>query len=75
MRICSAEEAVALLRPADTMNLGFGPAQPCVLLEAMSERDDWEDFTVFGGMLIQVYPVFTKPGLTRTVRRPCSWNL
>jgi hypothetical protein len=27
MRRCSAEEAAALLRPRDTMILGFGPAQ------------------------------------------------
>jgi acyl-CoA hydrolase len=63
MKGCSAAEAVALLRPIDTMNLGFGPAQPRVLLEAMSERDDWEDLSVFGGMLLQVYAVFTKPGV------------
>jgi len=51
------------MRPEDTMCLGFGPAQPCTFLEAMSERDDWEDLTAFGGMLLQVYPVFTKPGV------------
>jgi acyl-CoA hydrolase len=60
MRRCSAEEAAALLRPMDTMCLGFGPAQPCELLVAMSKRDDWEDLTVFGGLLLQLYPVFTK---------------
>jgi hypothetical protein len=45
------------------MSLGFGPAQPCEFLEAMSKRDDWEDLTVFGGLLLQVYPVFTKSGV------------
>jgi hypothetical protein len=29
----------------------------------MSERDDWEELTAFGGMLLQAYPVFTKPGV------------
>lgn len=49
MKRCSAEEAAALLRPRDTMILGFGPAQPGVLLEEMGKRDDGEDLTVFGG--------------------------
>jgi hypothetical protein len=31
--------------------------------KALSKRDEWEDLTVFGGLLIQVYPVFTKPGV------------
>ncbi len=63
MKRCTAAQAAALLRPSDTMNLGFGPAQPGLLLEAMGERDDWEDLTVFGGMLLQVYQVFTKSGV------------
>ena len=45
------------------MCLGFGPAQPCSLLAAMSQRDDWEELTAFGGMLLDVYPVFTNPGV------------
>jgi len=45
MKRCSAEEAAALLRPRDTMILGFGPAQPGVLLEEMGKRDDGEDLT------------------------------
>lgn len=63
MRRCNPEEAAALLRPRDTMSLGFGPAQPFALLEAMGKRDGWEDLTVFGGLLGQLYPVFTKPGV------------
>ena len=55
MKRCSAEEAAALLRPRDTMILGFGPAQPGVLLEEMGKRDDGEDLTVFGGLLLQLY--------------------
>jgi hypothetical protein len=49
MKRCSAEEAAALLRPRNTMILGFGPAQPGVLLEEVDKRDDWEDLTIFGG--------------------------
>ena len=60
---CTGEQAAEVMRPKDSICLGFGPAQPCTLLEAMSKRDHWEDLTVFGGMLLQVYPVFTKPGV------------
>jgi len=63
MKRLSAVEAAALVRPRDTMNLGFGPAQPCALLEAMSRREDWEDLTVFAGLLHEVYAVFRKPGV------------
>ncbi len=63
MKRCSAEEAAALLRPRDTMILGFGPAQPGVLLEEMGKRNDWEDLTVFGGLLLQLYPIFAKSGV------------
>ena len=63
MKRCTAEQAVEAMRPKDTVCLGFGPAQPCTFLEAMSKRDDWEDLTAFGGMLLQVYAVFTKPGV------------
>ena len=45
MKRCSAEEAVKLIRPVDSLCLGFGPAQPCSLLESMSNREDWEDLT------------------------------
>jgi len=63
MRRCSAEEAAALLRSHDTLGLGFGPAQPVSLLEAMGERERWENLTVFGGLLGKLYSVFTKPGV------------
>jgi acyl-CoA hydrolase len=63
LKRCTAEQAVEAIRPKDTICLGFGPAQPCAFLEAMSERDGWEDLTAFGGMLLQLYPVFTKPGV------------
>jgi acyl-CoA hydrolase len=63
MKRCTAAEAAALLRPSDTLNVGLGPSQPCALLEAMAERDDWEDLITFGGLLVQLYAVFAKPGV------------
>ena len=63
MKICSAEEAAARVRPKDTLSVGFGPSQPSEFLEALSQRDDWEDLTVFAGLLLELYPVFAKPGV------------
>ena len=63
MKRCTAAEAAALIRPSDTLNVGLGPAQACALLEAMGERDDWEDLNAFGGLLVQLYAVFAKPGV------------
>ena len=63
MKRCSAEEAAALLRPRSTMMLGFGPAQPGVLLEEMGKRDDGEDLTELGGLMLQLYPIFAKSGV------------
>jgi acyl-CoA hydrolase len=63
MKHCTAEEAAALVQPRDSLCLGFGPAQPRSFLEALGERDGWQDLAVFGGLLVQLYPVFTKPGV------------
>ncbi|MBW2316468.1 MAG: acetyl-CoA hydrolase/transferase family protein [Deltaproteobacteria bacterium] len=63
MKICTADEAAALLRPEDTLIVGFGPAQPTSFLEALGGRSDFRDLTVFGGLLLQLYPVFTKDGV------------
>lgn len=49
MKRCSAEEAAALLRPRDTMILGFGPAQPGVVLEEMDKRDAGHDVAFLPG--------------------------
>lgn len=63
MKHCTASEAAALLRPVDSLSLAFGPGQPTSFLEALSERNDWEELTVFGGMMGQLFGVFTKPGV------------
>jgi len=63
MNRCTASEAAALLRPVDTLSVALGPGQPTSFLEALGERDDWEDLTIFGGMLGQLFAVFAKPGV------------
>src|SRR5262245_7804605 len=41
----------------------LGPGQPSTLLHALGERDDWEHLDVFGALLLDLYPLFTKPGV------------
>ncbi|MBM3673820.1 MAG: acetyl-CoA hydrolase/transferase family protein [Actinobacteria bacterium] len=57
------EEAVARLRPVDTLGVPLGPGIPGAFLHALGARDDWEDLTVFGALLVDLYAVFTHPGV------------
>jgi acyl-CoA hydrolase len=55
--------AADLVRPADTMAIPLGPGAPAAFLHALGERDDWQHLQVFGGLLLDLYAVFTKPGV------------
>lgn len=56
-------EAAALMRPHDRLGIPLGPGQPSAFLHALGERDDWEELTVFGALLVDLYTVFTQPGV------------
>src|SRR3954447_23317179 len=56
-------EAAALVRPVDTLGVPLGPGQPSAFLHALGERDDYEDVTIFGALLVDLYAFFTKPGV------------
>ena len=60
-RVATAAEAVAFVRPTDTLAVGLGPAHPGGFLHALGERDDWVDLQMFGALLTDLYTVFTKP--------------
>ncbi len=62
-RECTAAEAAALVRPADSLGLGLGPSHPSAFLHALGERDAFERLTVFGALLTEVYPLFARPGV------------
>ncbi len=62
--VCTPEEAVALLRPVDRIGFGLGPGIPDALLKALGARDEWEDLQVGGALCLNLYDVFTKPGVT-----------
>lgn len=62
-REMTAADAAALVRPTDTMAIPLGPGAPAEFLHALATRDDWEHLEVFGGLLLDLYAVFTKPGV------------
>jgi acyl-CoA hydrolase len=64
MRRLTLEEAAALLRPEDTLAVPLGPGQPSAFLHALSARDDWRNLTVFAALLVDLYPLFTRSGVT-----------
>ncbi len=62
-RAGSAADAAAVLRPADTLAIGLGPAHPVAFLHALGERDDWQDLLIFGALLTDLYQVVAAPGV------------
>jgi acyl-CoA hydrolase len=62
-KLRSMAEAVALVRPEDTMAAPIATGQPAAFLSALNERNDFRQLTVFSGLLIEPYAVFTKPGV------------
>lgn len=63
-RVLPVEEAVALLRPVDSLGFGLGPANPDTFLTALGARDDWQDLQVGGALCLNYYEVFTKGGVS-----------
>ena len=63
-RFLSVEEAVALVRPADSIGFGLGPANPDTFLTALGRRDDWQDLQLGGALCLNFYDVFTNPAVS-----------
>jgi acyl-CoA hydrolase len=63
MQVLSATAAAALVRPTDTLAVPLGPGQPSAFLHALGERDDWIDLSVFGALLVDFFPLFTRKGV------------
>ena len=59
----SMEAAVARIRPTDQLAVPLGPGQPSAFMHALAERDDWENLQIFGALLVDIYPIFTEPGV------------
>ena len=50
-----------MIRPNDSIGFGLGPAIPDAFLTALGGRDDWEDLTLGGALLLGYYTVCTHP--------------
>lgn len=62
-RWLSPAQAAELLRPEDTLAVPLGPGQPAAFLHALGERGDWRELTVFSALLVDLFHVFTRPGV------------
>jgi len=63
MKKLTCHEAAALIEPGDSLAIPLGPGQPGSFLHALGERDDFDGLTVFGALLVDFYPLFTKKGV------------
>jgi acyl-CoA hydrolase len=61
---CSPTEAAALIRPRDTVGFGLGPANPDAFFTALGDRDDWEDLTFGGALLLGYFTVLAHPNVS-----------
>ena len=53
-----------MVRSTDQIGFGLGPAIPDGFMTALGRRDDWEDLVHFGALCLNLYDVFTKPGVS-----------
>src|ERR1700676_1678826 len=54
-------DAAARIRTRDTIGFGLGPANPDAFFTALGARDDWENLTFGGALLLGYYTVLTHP--------------
>jgi len=62
-KLCSVRAAVDLLRPDDTLAAPIATGQPTAFLNALAERTDYTNLTIFSGLLTEPYPVLQQPGV------------
>ncbi len=63
MGVIALTEAVERVRARDTLAVPLGPGQPAAFLHALGERADFVDLRVFAALLIDAFPLFTRPGV------------
>jgi acyl-CoA hydrolase len=62
-KLRSLREAVDLIHTEDTLAAPIATGQPAAFLDALNERTDYRDLTIFTGLLIAPYPVLQQPGV------------
>lgn len=59
----SAAEAVARFETRDTLGMPLGPGQPGEIVEALGERDDWEELRIGSALLTTWSEAFKHPNV------------
>lgn len=59
----SLAEAAAEIRPTDTLGIPLGPGQPTGFLTELGARESFDDLTIFGAMLVDLYQLIGRPGV------------
>lgn len=59
----TAADAAARLETVDTLGIPLGTGQPAAFLEALGERDDWEELRIYGALLVVFSPLFEHPNV------------
>src|SRR6476619_2406256 len=62
-RRMSAGEAAGLFEPRDTFAMPLGPGQPPALLEALGQREDWEELRIGAALLFAYSKLFEHPNV------------
>ena len=63
MPLTTIDEAVQRVRSVDTLAVPLATGIPGGFLHALGGRDDFEDLTVFGALLNDLYELFLRPGV------------
>jgi acyl-CoA hydrolase len=62
-KLRSVRAAVDLVRPEDVVAAPIATGQPAAFLNALAERTDYHNLTIFSGLLIEPYAVFQQAGV------------
>ena len=57
------DEAAGLVRPEDTLGFGIITGTPVALFSALSQRDDWTNLTISGGLVLGAHELFAHPNV------------
>ncbi len=63
-RTLTPQDAASLVRTRDAVGFGLGPAIPDAFMTALGGRDDWEDLVLGGALLLGLYEVLGRPGVS-----------
>ena len=61
MNAVEAAEAAGRVDATDTLGIPLGTGQPAAFLQALGERDDWENLSVYGALLLVGTELFNHP--------------